>query len=184
MKHFKWLIVLILMVTLVGCSSVQKTPTVSETPGPIDGLVNANFSFKVRTMNINYSLVEQKKVDEKLCYIVIEITELPGDINALVIAVIQVGDFITMIEKYGNDPKTDYMLDVSHCDYDDLPNLGYALDALYCEWDDIESVKEWFPGKVRAEIYTEDGFVVERMRFTGPKTFNTKVVHVKGNREQ
>lgn len=159
MRYFKWLPILILAV-LIGCATTTPTPVPVVPPSVETPYIDASFSFKVRTMHVNYNLAKQKKIDKERCYIVIEITDIPEGENAWTNADVRPGDFIVM---YENSPGN--------------------LSVLHCS-NDLETVKGWFIGKVRAELKTANGYMLERLRFTGPNDeFETKVVHIIRDRE-
>ena len=146
MKKFKWLAIIFLAL-MIGCASAPAPEKPTGHDPNYDyttEYISASFSFDVRIIKMKYDITNQKETDDIRCYIFVKITDIPEGNNAWRNAGFQVGDYISMFETPG------------------------GVSPLQCN-NSKEDIRKWFPGKVREQVYSSNGYVVERFRLAGPK---------------
>ena len=145
-----------LSVILVGCLMACATPNKAPDPiipPPPDAEVykpETGVSISIENWEINYALAAKRGLADNdiRCYKILKITKLPNpERNIWYKAGFRVGDYMSMFES----------------------RPGF-MGTLFCEVYEDHDIEKWFPGKVRDNIYEEDGdgFWVERLRFDGP----------------
>ena len=141
------------LVSTVGCKT---TPETTPAP-PVEALEPATgINIAIEEWEVKYDVANKVETDKMMCYKVLKIVALdkPKQ-NIWYKAGLWLGDYIVMIE-----------------------NRPGSMGAFSCSYLD-STIITWFPGKVRDNIYDEDGFWIERLRFDNDGGFSLKTLNVK-----
>jgi hypothetical protein len=150
----KLLVASILTLAIVlGCKT---TPETTPAP-PVETLKPAvGLRFNIQEWNIKYDVTNKAETNEGRCYKVLLISQLPTpERNIWYKAGLRIGDYIVMVES-----RPGFM----------APLQCKNLDS---------TIQLWFPGKARENIYEEDGFWIERLRFNIAGGFSLETLIVR-----